>query len=82
VDLHIQQAFDYPQFNVDVDRSKAQLVGLTEQNVATNMLVSLSGSFQTSPSFWIDPKTGTQYQVVRRRRSFAWRISTIWAIRR
>ncbi len=63
VDLHIQQAGDYPQFNVDVDRSKAQLVGLTEQAVATNMLVSLSGSFQTAPSFWVDPKSGTQYQV-------------------
>jgi multidrug efflux pump subunit AcrB len=63
VDLHIHQSGDYPQFNVDVDRSKAQLVGLTEQAVASNMLVSLSGSFQTSPSFWIDPKTGTQYQV-------------------
>jgi multidrug efflux pump subunit AcrB len=63
VDLHIQQLSDYPQFNVDVDRGKAQLVGLTEQAVATNLLVSLSGSFQTSPSFWIDPKSGTQYQV-------------------
>jgi multidrug efflux pump subunit AcrB len=63
VDLHIHQAGDYPQFNVDVDRTKAQLVGLTEQSVAGNMLVSLSGSFQTSPSFWVDPKSGTQYQV-------------------
>jgi multidrug efflux pump subunit AcrB len=63
VDLRLQQSGDYPQFNVDVDRSKAELVGLTEQSVASNMLVSLSGSFQTSPSFWIDPKTGTQYQV-------------------
>ena len=63
VDMHIQQSGDYPQFNVDVDRSKAQLLGLTEQSVATNMLVSLSGSFQTSPSFWVDPKSGTQYQV-------------------
>ncbi len=63
VDLRIQQSGDYPQFNVDVDRSKAQLLGLTEQTVATNLLVSLSGSFQTSPSFWIDPKSGTQYQV-------------------
>ena len=63
VDLRIQQAFDYPQLNVDVDRSKAELLGLTQQNVASNMLVSLSGSFQTNPSFWIDPKTGTQYQV-------------------
>jgi multidrug efflux pump subunit AcrB len=64
VDLHIQQSADYPQFNVDVDRGKAQLVGLTEQAVASNLLVSLSGSFQTAPSFWTDPKSGTQYQVV------------------
>jgi multidrug efflux pump subunit AcrB len=64
VDLHIHQADDYPQFNVDVDRSKAKLVGVTEQAVASNVLVSLSGSFQTSPSFWVDPKGGTQYQVV------------------
>src|SRR6202162_1847719 len=63
VDLHIHQTADYPQFNVDLDRSKEQLLGLTEQAIATNMLVSLSGSFQTSPSFWIDPKSGTQYQV-------------------
>jgi multidrug efflux pump subunit AcrB len=63
VDLHIHQSGDYPQFNVDVDRTKAQLLGLTEQSVASNMLVSLSGSFQTAPSFWVDPKTGTQYQV-------------------
>jgi multidrug efflux pump subunit AcrB len=64
VDLHIHQSGDYPQFNVDVDRTKAQLVGLTQQAVASNMLVSLSGSFQTAPSFWVDPKSGTQYQVV------------------
>ncbi|HTB89084.1 MAG TPA: efflux RND transporter permease subunit [Steroidobacteraceae bacterium] len=64
VDLHIHQAGDYPQFNVDVDRSKAELLGVTEEAVASNLLVSLSGSFQTSPSFWVDPKGGTQYQVV------------------
>jgi multidrug efflux pump subunit AcrB len=63
VDLRIQQAFDYPQINVVVDRSKAALLGLSEQDVAGNLLVSLSGSFQTSPSFWIDPKSGTQYNV-------------------
>jgi multidrug efflux pump subunit AcrB len=63
VDLHIHQSGDYPQFNVDVDRTKAQLLGLTEQAVASNLLVSLSGSFQTAPSFWVDPKSGTQYQV-------------------
>jgi multidrug efflux pump subunit AcrB len=64
VDLRVHQSGDYPQFNVDVDRTKAQLVGLTQQTVASNMLVSLSGSFQTAPSFWVDPKSGTQYQVV------------------
>jgi multidrug efflux pump subunit AcrB len=63
VDLRIQQAFDYPQIEVVVDRSKAALLGLTEQDVASNLLVSLSGSFQTSPSFWIDPQTGSQYSV-------------------
>ena len=73
VDLHIHQTGDYPQFNVDVDRTKAQLVGLTEQAVASNMLVSLSGSFQTSPSFWVDPKSGTQYQVATQTRSSAWK---------
>ena len=63
VDLRIQQAFDYPQLEVDVDRSKAELLGLTQRDVASNLLVSLSGSFQTSPSFWIDPKSGTQYAI-------------------
>ncbi|HYL72375.1 MAG TPA: efflux RND transporter permease subunit, partial [Candidatus Dormibacteraeota bacterium] len=63
VDLRIQQAFDYPQLDVVVDRSKAALLGLTEQDVASNLLVSLSGSFQTTPSFWIDPQSGTQYSV-------------------
>jgi multidrug efflux pump subunit AcrB len=63
-DLHIQQPYDYPQINVDVDRTKAEFLGLTQQNVASNLLISLSGSFQTTPSFWIDPKSGTQYNVV------------------
>ena len=63
VDLRVHQVFDHPQLEVDVDRSKAALLSLTERDVASNLLVSLSGSFQTSPSFWIDPKTGTQYSV-------------------
>ncbi|HVT35595.1 MAG TPA: efflux RND transporter permease subunit, partial [Nevskiaceae bacterium] len=62
-DLRIQQAFDYPQINVDVNRSNAQQLGLTQRDVAQNLLISLAGSFQTSPSFWIDPKTGSQYSV-------------------
>ncbi|HEY1875017.1 MAG TPA: efflux RND transporter permease subunit [Steroidobacteraceae bacterium] len=64
VDARIQQQYDYPTVNVDVDRSKAALLGLTETDVASDLLVSLSGSSQTTLSFWIDPKTGTQYPVV------------------
>jgi multidrug efflux pump subunit AcrB len=64
VDLRIQQTFDYPKLQVNVDRTKAQQLGLTQQDVASNMLVSLSGSFQTTPSFWFDPKSGTEYNVV------------------
>ncbi|MBS0419309.1 MAG: efflux RND transporter permease subunit [Proteobacteria bacterium] len=63
VDLRVQQAYDYPTINVDVDRTKARQMGLTQENVASNILVSLSGSFQTTPSFWTDPRTGTQYNV-------------------
>ncbi len=63
VDLRVQQAFDYPTLNIDVDRSKAATVGLTEKDVASSLLVSLSGSAQTSPSFWVDPKSGTMYPV-------------------
>jgi CzcA family heavy metal efflux pump len=64
VDIRIQQAFDYPTLNVNVDRTKAALLGLTETDVASDLLTSLSGSSQTLLSFWIDPKTGTQYPVV------------------
>ncbi|HEY1872809.1 MAG TPA: efflux RND transporter permease subunit, partial [Steroidobacteraceae bacterium] len=64
VDARIQQQYDYPTLNVDVDRTKASLLGLTETDVASDLLVSLSGSSQTTLSFWIDPKTGTQYPVV------------------
>src|SRR6267378_1346254 len=63
VDLRIQQAFDYPTLNVEVDRSKAALFGLSETDVASNLLVSLSGSSQTTLSFWIDPQSGTQYGI-------------------
>ncbi|NDU86025.1 MAG: efflux RND transporter permease subunit [Ferrovum sp.] len=63
VDLRIQQPFDYPQLEVKVNRDKAQILGYSEQDVASNMLTSLSGSFQTSPSFWVNPQNGVQYNV-------------------
>ena len=62
-DLRIQQPFDQPKLHVSVDRTKAQLVGFTERDVAQNLLISLSGSFQTSPTFWLDPKNGVSYSI-------------------
>ena len=63
VDVHVQQAFDAPTLHMDVDRTRAQYVGLQTRDVAQNLLVSLSSSFQTAPAFWLDPKNGVQYQV-------------------
>jgi len=63
VDLRVQQPFNYPKLHIDVDRTKASEVGFTQQDVATNLLVTLSGSFQSAPSFWVDPKTGVSYTI-------------------
>jgi CzcA family heavy metal efflux pump len=63
VDLHVQQPFDQPYLHVNVDRTKAQQVGFTQRDVADNLLVSLSGSFQTTPEFWVNPKTGVSYSI-------------------
>jgi multidrug efflux pump subunit AcrB len=62
-DLRIQQAFNLPRIQVDVDRTRAAQVGFTEHDVATDLLISLSGSFQTSPAFWVDPKNGVNYTI-------------------
>jgi CzcA family heavy metal efflux pump len=63
VDVHVQQAFDEPTLHMDVDRTRAQSVGLQARDVAQNLLVSLSSSFQTAPAFWLDPKNGVAYNV-------------------
>ncbi|MGC2527126.1 MAG: efflux RND transporter permease subunit [Candidatus Acidiferrum sp.] len=63
VDVHVQQALDEPTLHLDVDRTRAQSVGLQAKDVAQNLLVSLSSSFQTSPAFWLDPKNGVDYNV-------------------
>jgi len=62
-DARIQQPFDYPNMTVNVDRTRAQSIGLTQANVAQSVLVSLSGSFQTTPNFYLDPKSGVTYNV-------------------
>jgi multidrug efflux pump subunit AcrB len=60
-DARIQQRFDYPQINIDVDRTLAKQVGVDERNVSESMMSMLSGSFQVKPNFWLEVKTGVEY---------------------
>jgi len=62
-DLRIQQPFNQPKLFIDIDRTKAQDVGYTARDIAGNILVSLSGSFQTAPTFWLDPRNGVSYSI-------------------
>jgi multidrug efflux pump subunit AcrB len=63
VDVHVQQMFDLPSLQVNTDRTKVQEVGFTQRDVASSLLVALSGSFQTTPSFYLNPANGVSYQV-------------------
>jgi multidrug efflux pump subunit AcrB len=62
-DLRVQQPFDEPYLHMQIERTKAQQLGFSAHDIAQNLLVSLSGSFQTSPTFWVDPKTGVSYSI-------------------
>ncbi len=63
-DARIQQAFNAPTLNVDVDRTRAELVGVSERDVAQNLQDALAGSIQTAPTFWLNPKNGVSYPIV------------------
>jgi len=63
VDVHVQQAFDSPTLFMNIDRTRAQYVGMQARDIAQNVLVALSSSFQTAPNFWLDPRNGVSYQV-------------------
>jgi len=63
VDLRIQQRFDYPKFDVTVDRTKAGQGGFTTRDLASSLLVSLSGSFQTTPTFFLNWQNGVNYNL-------------------
>ena len=63
-DLRIQQVFNYPQINVEADRTLAGEVGLTQRDVANSLLVTLSGSIQVQPNFWLNTENGVSYPVV------------------
>ena len=62
-DVHVQQQLALPTLHLDIDRPRVTQVGLTAANVAQSVLVSLSGSFQTAPNFWLNPKNGVSYQM-------------------
>jgi CzcA family heavy metal efflux pump len=62
-DVHVQQLLSSPTLHLDIDRTRVTQVGLTARDVAQSVLVSLSGSFQTSPNFWLNPRNGVTYQM-------------------
>jgi multidrug efflux pump subunit AcrB len=64
VDVHVQQILDAPRIMIDSDRILAQQVGLTQRDVANNLLISLTGSGATTTNFWLNYKNGVSYQVV------------------
>ncbi|QBB71430.1 efflux RND transporter permease subunit [Pseudolysobacter antarcticus] len=63
-DVRIQQVFNQPVLNVNVDRTRSEELGLTQRDVATSLLVSLSGSYQTAPTQWVNPKNHVSYPLV------------------
>jgi multidrug efflux pump subunit AcrB len=63
VDTHVHQRLDAPTLDLQMDRSRLTQLGLTALNVGQNVLISLSGSFQTAPAFWLNPQNGVVYQI-------------------
>jgi multidrug efflux pump subunit AcrB len=64
VDLHVHQVFDGPRLHLQVDRTKALQSGFSQIDLARSLLTSLSGSFQTQPTFWLNPQNGVSYFLV------------------
>jgi multidrug efflux pump subunit AcrB len=75
VDVHVHQQVTYPTMQVNVDRTKARQLGLSQQDVAQSMLISLSGTSQTAPNEWLNNANGVNYQVVVQTPNY--RISTL-----
>ena len=78
VDLRVHQLFDLPRIQVNVDRTKAIESGYSPLDVANSLLISLSGSFQTNPTYWLDPKNGVNTAWWRRPRSTTFPRWAIW----
>jgi multidrug efflux pump subunit AcrB len=63
VDVRVEEPTDAPELDINVDRTKASMVGITQKMAIDSVLDALSGSFQTSPNFWVDPKNGVSYSI-------------------
>ncbi len=63
VDLRIQQPFDNPRLFINVDRTRSSQVGLTQRDVTGSLLAATSGTYQTSPTYWLDPRNGVSYNI-------------------
>jgi multidrug efflux pump subunit AcrB len=63
VDVHLHQVLDAPELFVNIDRERAGQLGLNEQKIATNLMISMSGTAQVTPNFWPDPQTGFPYLI-------------------
>ena len=63
-DVRLQQSTHYPQFRVSIDRTRADQLGITERDVTNTLVTTLTGSFQTAPAFWLNPKNGVSYPIV------------------
>jgi len=63
-DVRLQQSSHYPELRVDVDRTQSARLGVTERDVTNTLVTTLAGSFQTAPTFWLDPRTGVSYPIV------------------
>src|SRR5205809_283703 len=63
-DARIQQSPNNPTFNIDLDRTRAQYVGLTSRDVTNSLVVNLAGSSQVAPTYFLNPDNGVSYSVV------------------
>jgi multidrug efflux pump subunit AcrB len=64
VDVRLEQSSHYPEFGVDVDRTRASAAGITERDVTNSLVINLASSYQVAPTLWLNPKNGVSYPVV------------------
>jgi multidrug efflux pump subunit AcrB len=63
-DVRLQQSSSYPEFAINVDRTRSDLLGITERDVTNSLVVNLAGSIQVAPAYWLNPRTGVSYPIV------------------